>query len=213
MHPGGHRIHVGGDWSPISLWQHNWIKKNISSYHNAKMLDLGCGSLRLGHLLIPEMQPENYIGFDINRNLINKGIEHEIDNSIIEKKKPKFITNNDMNFEEIEDNSLDYVWCYAVFIHVNDDTVSKALQNLRHKLKPNAPIYSTFHFNETRPSRVAKKFGSKPKEDYVYDDKQQAWGRTPAEIKKLFKDNDYDLSPWQDVTPKTQYLYKSISTL
>ena len=58
---------------------------------NHKLLDIGCGSLRLGRLLIPYLNTCNYVGLDPNKWLIDDGIRYEVGSSLIELRQPTFI--------------------------------------------------------------------------------------------------------------------------
>ncbi len=55
-----------------------------------KLLDMGCGSLRAGRLLIPYLRPGNYFGIEPNRWLVEEGIEKELGRDLIELKRPSF---------------------------------------------------------------------------------------------------------------------------
>src|SRR5437899_257086 len=61
------------------------------------VLDIGCGSLRLGRLLIPFLQPERYFGIEPNRWLVDDGIDRELGRSILDVKRPAFRHNDDFD--------------------------------------------------------------------------------------------------------------------
>ena len=50
------------------------------------LFDFGCGSLRVGRLLIPYLLPGRYYGLEPNRWLIEDGIAHELGSTIIDIK-------------------------------------------------------------------------------------------------------------------------------
>jgi SAM-dependent methyltransferase len=56
-----------------------------------RVLDVGCGSLRVGRLLIPFLQEERYYGIDPNRWLIEDAMKYEIAGEAIQNKKPTFL--------------------------------------------------------------------------------------------------------------------------
>lgn len=70
---------------------------NLGLRETAKVLDFGCGSLRVGRLLINLLNKDNYYGIDPNQWLINDAIKNELGNSIINIKNPNFSYNN--NFD------------------------------------------------------------------------------------------------------------------
>lgn len=60
-----------------------------------KVLDFGCGSLRVGRLLLPYLLPDNYYGIDPNKWLIEDAIRNEVGADQIQLKQPKFSYNSD----------------------------------------------------------------------------------------------------------------------
>ncbi|MEE4212745.1 MAG: class I SAM-dependent methyltransferase [Parvularcula sp.] len=62
-----------------------------------KVLDLGCGSLRLGRLLIPFLSRGGYCGIEPNRWLIDDGIEKELGRDAADLKAPRFLHNEDFD--------------------------------------------------------------------------------------------------------------------
>jgi hypothetical protein len=60
-----------------------------------KVLDIGCGSLRAGRLVIQYLLPNNYIGIEPNQWLWERAIEVEIGQDICEIKRPRFLSNPD----------------------------------------------------------------------------------------------------------------------
>lgn len=54
------------------------------------LLDIGCGPLRVGKLLIPYLLPGRYFGIDVARWVIDEAIKHELGTDILRVKKPTF---------------------------------------------------------------------------------------------------------------------------
>lgn len=55
-----------------------------------RLLDVGCGSLRLGRLLIPYLDVGNYYGMEPNQWLVDEGLAQELGREIVALKKPHF---------------------------------------------------------------------------------------------------------------------------
>jgi len=193
-----HRIYVGGDWKLIQEWQFEFVKKSPEFSKNKTFLDLGCGSLRLGSVLIPELDEGRYIGLDFNEKIVNRGIDEELNAGVLEQKKPRFIINDNFDLSEIDD-LIDYVWVYAVFIHVNDSKMNAALRNIRDKLKDDGVVYSLFSYRTNTQPRS---------DDYVYDGSQRAFVRDFETIKRMFANAGLSLERVCD-TPKFGYMVKS----
>lgn len=170
-----YRQYVGGDWKWIQEFQMEFITKSPEYRKDMKFLDLGCGSLRLGSQLISELDAGKYIGLDINEELVKTGLEHETDPDVIKEKKPQFIFTDNFDLSAIEE-PVDYVWVYAVFIHINDDLVLQALANVRDKMSDDAVMYSTMTMKDM----------PRPKDNYVYDHSQRIFYRSPERIEEMY---------------------------
>ena len=62
------------------------------------LLDIGCGSLRVGKHLIPFLEPEKYCGVEPEQKYLNDGLEWEVSEPMLKLKKPSFIYNHDFDF-------------------------------------------------------------------------------------------------------------------
>ncbi len=56
-----------------------------------RLLDIGCGSLRNGRLLIPYLNAGNYVGIEPDPQLVHAGLTHEIGHDLVAIKRPKFV--------------------------------------------------------------------------------------------------------------------------
>src|SRR6201998_4239980 len=54
------------------------------------VLDIGCGSLRVGRLLIPYLNTGNYSGIEPNKWLVDEGIQRETGRDQIRIKRARF---------------------------------------------------------------------------------------------------------------------------
>jgi SAM-dependent methyltransferase len=97
-------------WNPVDV-----LKEILKSIHFEKILDFGCGYGRLCRVV----QPENYIGIDLNPRAIQEA----------RSRYPEYF------FKEIdvdtEYDNVDVVLAYTVFLHLDDDTLGPTLQRLR----------------------------------------------------------------------------------
>ena len=89
-----------------------------------KFLDIGCGSLRLGRLLIPYLLPENYYGIEPNFWQVKEGIDNEVSNQLIEIKKANITEDRFFNLSTW-DTKFDFVWAFGIFTHATQDQINK----------------------------------------------------------------------------------------
>jgi hypothetical protein len=64
------------------------------------LLDIGCGSLRAGRLLIPYLLPDRYHGIEPDKFLLDAGIANEVGTDLVRLKRPRFAHNSDFDFSE-----------------------------------------------------------------------------------------------------------------
>lgn len=79
-----------------------------------RLVDVGCGSLRAGRMLIPYLRPERYFGVEPNRWLVEKGIEHELGRDLVEIKRPTFRFVDDFSLSAFG-VSFDFALAHSVF--------------------------------------------------------------------------------------------------
>lgn len=93
---------------------------------NHKVLDFGCGSLRLGRLLIPFLRPERYFAIEPNRWLIEEGIEKELGRDAVRIKRPAFSFNDDFCCGAFG-TSFDYIVAQSILTHCGIDLARSLL--------------------------------------------------------------------------------------
>ncbi|MFM9059438.1 MAG: methyltransferase [Planctomycetaceae bacterium] len=107
------------------------------------VLDLGCGSLRAGRLLIPYLDPGNYFGIEPNRWLIDEAIERQVGRDLIRIKRPSFDGNEAFD-AGVFGRRFDFILAQSIFSHCGPDLVAKALPSMRGALEPGGLIAVTF---------------------------------------------------------------------
>lgn len=108
-----------------------------------RVLDLGCGSLRAGKLLIPYLDPGCYFGIEPNRWLIDDAIAAEIGNDMIAIKKPRFDHNAEFR-TDVFGETFDFIVAQSIFSHAGSDLIATALSNARRSLRPDGLMAATF---------------------------------------------------------------------
>lgn len=100
-----------------------------------KVLDVGCGSLRLGRLLIPFLLAGGYRGIDPNGWLIDEAIRRELGSDAIHLKQPAFAHNDDFDFS-VFGEAFDFIIAQSVATHTGADLLEKLLKGAARSLAP-----------------------------------------------------------------------------
>jgi SAM-dependent methyltransferase len=85
-----------------------------------RVLDFGCGSLRLGRLLIPFLQRGRYYGIDPNRWLIEDALANELGHAIARVKQPRFSYNDNFSCQ-VFGETFDFIVAQSIITHCGPD--------------------------------------------------------------------------------------------
>lgn len=106
------------------------------------VLDLGCGSLRAGRLLIAYLLPNRYCGLDPNTWLIEQSVENEIGADTMAIKQPQFSYVDDFDVSAF-DRKFDFVIAQSIFSHTSMQLMQQAISNVAGILGPSGQFLFT----------------------------------------------------------------------
>ena len=90
------------------------------------LLDIGCGSLAVGRLLIPYLLPGRYFGLEPEEWLVGEGIANELGEDIQHVKRPTF--SHDRNFTlTVFGRKFDYLVAHSIFTHASPAQISRLM--------------------------------------------------------------------------------------
>jgi hypothetical protein len=139
-----YRAYVGPpkDYDLISAMVFNLIT-SIGLRQHHRVLDIGCGSLRVGRLLIPYLNPQGYFGVEPNKWIVEDGIRNEIGRDLIKIKKPTFSFSTSLG-EFKESLNMDYAIAQSIFSHCGMDLIKGWLSQVSFHLKDSGALVATF---------------------------------------------------------------------
>lgn len=134
---GGHRDFdvIGG------LLFARFIALGLREHH--RVLDIGCGCLRVGKLFLAFLEPGNYAGVEPQTWILDAGIEHEAGHGLVEFKQARFSNTETFDFASFG-GPFDMIWAGSVFSHTCPQQTMSCLLAVRNQLAPGAAFHATF---------------------------------------------------------------------
>jgi hypothetical protein len=108
-----------------------------------RLLDVGCGSLRIGRLLIPYLNTGNYYGIEPNRWLVEDGILNEIGRDQIRIKRPTLFYADSLDGLP-ERLGVNFALAQSIFSHCTPPLLRQWLGQLSHHLADDGALFATF---------------------------------------------------------------------
>jgi SAM-dependent methyltransferase len=130
---GKHRDIVGGRWDETARVQMAALRDE-GLVPGDRLLDIGCGSLRLGHKAVAFLDPGHYWGTDASLALMRRGWEAELAPDL-QARLPlsQLIEDASFAFPGVPDGCSMAI-AFGVFTHLPAGALLPALQNLRARL-------------------------------------------------------------------------------
>lgn len=108
-----------------------------------RLLDFGCGSLRLGRLAIPYLEAGNYYGIEPDRRLVEAGLDHEIGRDTLALKQPRFFHADDYRVD-VFGTQFDFIIAQSVFSHAGAEPTRRALSAFANALEPGGLVLANW---------------------------------------------------------------------
>lgn len=140
---GDHRAVIGGLWDQIGGLQLEFLRANGLT-PQSRLLDIGCGSLRLGVVAVDYLDAGLYWGTDINASLLTAGYEREIVPAGLAQKLPRenLIVDGEFAFTGLP-RSFDFAIAQSVFTHLPFNHMRLCLANLAEHVEGACTFFMT----------------------------------------------------------------------
>jgi len=111
---------------------------------NHSLLDIGCGSLRAGKFFIPYLDKGNYAGVEPNREILEEGIRHNLDQGTIEEKNPTF--SNDDQFTLTSFNRrFDFILAHSILTHAARHQIEKCFAEAQQVVTATSLFFANYN--------------------------------------------------------------------
>ncbi|MBA3857809.1 MAG: hypothetical protein C0507_12955 [Cyanobacteria bacterium PR.3.49] len=108
-----------------------------------KLLDIGCGSLRSGRVMIPYLQAGNYYGIEPNKWLLEESMDRELGRDIIRIKRPTFSYSEDFNISEFN-QKFDYMMAFSIISHTSQAQTRRCFSQAAAAMEEHSLFVFTF---------------------------------------------------------------------
>jgi SAM-dependent methyltransferase len=144
-----YRAYVGPpeDYDLIAAMAFNLLTTLGLRQHHS-LLDIGCGSLRIGRLLIPYLNQRKYFGIEPNEWLVNEGIRRELGETLVQIKRPTFFFSHSPESITQANIAFDFALAQSIFSHCGLDLIKRWLSAVSNSLAKDGVLVATFLIGE-----------------------------------------------------------------
>jgi len=105
-----------------------------------RVVEYGCGSLRMAGHFMKLLEPGNFFGLDVIADFYEQG-RANVGTELLEKARPRLAVISEESVAEAAAFQADFVFAHSVVIHVHPDILPKMFQNMaRIASKPGARL-------------------------------------------------------------------------
>lgn len=94
----------------------------------SRVLDLGCGVLRVGYWLIRFLEPDRYRGIEPVRDRVECGLRYILDPDEVARKRPRFDHTPDFDFS-VFGEAFDFVLAGSIWSHASKAQIATSLDS------------------------------------------------------------------------------------
>src|SRR5919198_2390626 len=144
-----YRAYVGPpeDYDLIAAMTFNLLTTLGLRQHHS-LLDVGCGSLRIGRLLIPYLNQGKYFGVEPNEWLVDEGIRRELGETLVQIKQPTFLFSDSPDTIAQTKIAFDFALAQSIFSHCGLDLIKGWLSAISRSLARDGAFVATFLIGE-----------------------------------------------------------------
>ncbi|GLT90449.1 hypothetical protein SLE2022_083810 [Rubroshorea leprosula] len=114
-----------------------FLAKSVHLTPESRVLEIGCGTLRVGLHFIRYLNPEHYYCLERDELSLMAAFRYELPSQGLLSKRPLIVRGEDMDFTRFGSGVVyDLIYASAVFLHMPDQLVWVGLERLASKLKP-----------------------------------------------------------------------------
>lgn len=130
------------EWRRLGELQRRYLVDNGLRPHH-RLLDVGCGNLRAGLLIIDYLDRANYVGVDLSPEVITDG-QRRIAAASLAHKRPYIYLTDGTDLTFLPDRYFDVMHAHSVFSHVPSEVIEGYISESHRLLAPGGWFDFTF---------------------------------------------------------------------
>jgi SAM-dependent methyltransferase len=111
---------------------------------SSRVLDVGCGALRLGYWLMRVLDPGHYFGIEPNQEMLELGLRELVEPDVVERADAHFSANDDFDFSVFGER-FDFVVARSIWTHASRAQISAMLASFAATASPNGRFLASYY--------------------------------------------------------------------
>ncbi len=111
---------------------------------SCRVLDVGCGALRLGYWLMRFLDSGCYFGIEPQEGMLRVGLEEIVEPEVVERAEARFSSNDDFDFSVFGER-FDYVFARSILTHASKRQIAAMLASFAHTSAPDGVLLASYY--------------------------------------------------------------------
>ena len=111
---------------------------------SSRVLDVGCGALRLGYWVMRFLNPGGYFGIEPQQEMLAVGLEQIVEPEVVQRAEARFASNDDFDFSVFGER-FDFVVARSIWTHASRAQISKMLQSFAETCSPAGVFMASYY--------------------------------------------------------------------
>ncbi|HWX75353.1 MAG TPA: class I SAM-dependent methyltransferase, partial [Solirubrobacteraceae bacterium] len=120
---------------------------------SSRVLDVGCGALRLGYWLMRFLDPGCYFGIEPQRQMLEVGLRELVEPDVVTRAQAQFSANDDFDFSVFGER-FDFVIARSIWTHASKPQITAMLRSFAATSQPRGVFLASYY-----PASAAFKLG------------------------------------------------------
>jgi SAM-dependent methyltransferase len=120
---------------------------------SSRVLDVGCGALRLGYWLMHFLDPGCYFGIEPAQEMLNVGLQQLVEPEVVQRAQARFSANDEFDFSVFGER-FDFVIARSIWTHASKQQIAQMLSAFAAASQPRGVFLASYY-----PAAAAFKLG------------------------------------------------------